>query len=218
MLLTYRINLQLVHSDVEVLSAGITALGGQWRMGLTSDVTHLFAVYPGSDKYKTAFHHQHTTRTKVLVPHWFDDTIRLGYRGLDTKAYEWPDPMVLKSSKAREGLAGGSGSGARASYKLSGEKADLFGNLLSTEDQTMRKMTGPDKDIWGGRRILLSSDLDLQDGRRQTVEMGIQRCGGKVVEYEGEFDDVDPGSFDVLIARHRWGYVYLEVFYLAFFL
>ena len=28
------------------LAAGITALGGQWRMGLTKDVTHLFAISP----------------------------------------------------------------------------------------------------------------------------------------------------------------------------
>jgi mediator of DNA damage checkpoint protein 1 len=30
--------------DLEVLSGGITALGGQWRTGLTKEVTHLFAI------------------------------------------------------------------------------------------------------------------------------------------------------------------------------
>ena len=37
-------------ADLEVLSAGITSLGGQWRAGLTRDVTHLFALRTGSDK------------------------------------------------------------------------------------------------------------------------------------------------------------------------
>ncbi|KAG2124066.1 hypothetical protein BD769DRAFT_1388879 [Suillus cothurnatus] len=36
--------------DLEVLSAGITSLGGQWRTALTRDVTHLFALHKQSDK------------------------------------------------------------------------------------------------------------------------------------------------------------------------
>lgn len=45
---------QLSVADLEVLSAGITALGGQWRTGLTRDVTHLFALRTGSDKVPTS--------------------------------------------------------------------------------------------------------------------------------------------------------------------
>ncbi|KAG2091238.1 hypothetical protein BD769DRAFT_1679436 [Suillus cothurnatus] len=36
--------------DLEVLAAGITSLGGQWRTALTRDVTHLFALHEQSDK------------------------------------------------------------------------------------------------------------------------------------------------------------------------
>jgi hypothetical protein len=39
--------------DLEVLSAGITSLGGQWRTALTRDVTHLFALHKQSDKVLT---------------------------------------------------------------------------------------------------------------------------------------------------------------------
>ena len=77
----------LAPSDLEVLSAGITALGGQWRSGLTKEVTHLFALSKGSPKYETAIKFQKTINIKVLVPHWFDDSVRLGIRGLLTESY-----------------------------------------------------------------------------------------------------------------------------------
>ncbi|KAH6890227.1 hypothetical protein BKA70DRAFT_1442221 [Coprinopsis sp. MPI-PUGE-AT-0042] len=94
--------------DLEVLSGGIIALGGQWRTGLTKEVTHLFAIRarppvdenapPGtSTKYATALHFQAQTGVKVVLPHWFDDCVRLGISAetLDTKPYEWPNPPYL---------------------------------------------------------------------------------------------------------------------------
>src|SRR5258708_40180897 len=85
-------------TDLEVLSAGITALGGQWRMGLTRDVTHLFALNPDSFKYTTAMHYREETGIRVVLPHWFDDAVRLGMGNLPTKPYEWPDPELLKGA------------------------------------------------------------------------------------------------------------------------
>ena len=87
-----------------VLSAGIIVLVGQWRTGFTKDVTRLFAVTPNSSKYATAMHYQGTTRIKVLLPHWFDDTIRLGTEKFLAELYEWPEVKMLKGV---EGLAGG---------------------------------------------------------------------------------------------------------------
>jgi hypothetical protein len=49
--------------DTEVLSAGITFLGGQWPTALIRDVTHLFPLPPGFDKYETAMN----TCMKVLL-------------------------------------------------------------------------------------------------------------------------------------------------------
>ncbi|KAF9480753.1 hypothetical protein BDN70DRAFT_856332 [Pholiota conissans] len=83
-------------TDLEVISGGITGLGGQWRTGLTKEVTHLFAISPGTSKFSTALHYQADTGIKVLLPHWFDDAVRLGIRDLDTAPYEWPEPIMLK--------------------------------------------------------------------------------------------------------------------------
>lgn len=58
----------LGESDTLVLSAGVLSMGGQWRVGLTKDVTHLFAVGPAGgeegeegSKYATAMHFKHAT-------------------------------------------------------------------------------------------------------------------------------------------------------------
>ena len=72
-------------------------------MGLTRDVTHLFAISAGTAKFETALHYQKNTNVKVLVPHWFDDSMRLGTGKLSTADYEWPDPRIL--TKSEEGAA-----------------------------------------------------------------------------------------------------------------
>ncbi|KAI0318294.1 hypothetical protein OF83DRAFT_1116811 [Amylostereum chailletii] len=203
---------ELFHSDVEVLSAGISALGGQWREGLTREVTHLFAVSsdPASEKYLTAMHFKPTLGTKVVLPHWFDDTVRLGIRGLPTTAYEWPDPPVLKSGKRAEGLGDGT-TDMRPQHRVSGDKKELYRNLFTTEAQTKDAPLGEAKDVWNGKRILLAPDLELLEGRKETVEMGIRRSGGIVVEHEGMAEDINiEEDVDVVIARHRWGDVYVR--------
>ncbi|KIK36642.1 hypothetical protein CY34DRAFT_16255 [Suillus luteus UH-Slu-Lm8-n1] len=81
--------------DLEVLSAGITSLGGQWRTALTRDVTHLFALHEQSDKYQTAMHFAPDTHMFILTPHWFDDSVQAGHR-LPELPYSWPDPEVLE--------------------------------------------------------------------------------------------------------------------------
>ncbi|KAG1780094.1 BRCT domain-containing protein [Suillus placidus] len=81
--------------DLEVLSAGITSLGGQWRTALTHDVTHLFTLHEQSDKYQTAMHFAPDTHMFILTPHWFDDSVQAGCR-LPELPYSWPDPEVLE--------------------------------------------------------------------------------------------------------------------------
>ena len=87
---------ELPSADLETLSAGITALGGQWRASLTKEITHLFAVSPDSAKYAAAMHYRDETGIRVVLPHWFDDVVKLGVRGLGEEPYEWPDPGILR--------------------------------------------------------------------------------------------------------------------------
>lgn len=49
--------------------------------GLTRGVMHL-ALGPGSDKCETAMYFQTDTHMKVVLPHWFDDSVKLRVGGL----------------------------------------------------------------------------------------------------------------------------------------
>ena len=233
-------------SDLEVLSAGITALGGQWRTGLTKDVTHLFAISPDSQKYATAMHFREETGVKVILPHWFDDAVRLGMGGLSTDVYEWPDPEMLRNPL---GVGGG--------QELSGAKKNMYA-MAALFTAPMHESSSPalkdlqmaagaasrmEVDIWKGKRIVLSRTLQLFDRRREAVEAGITRAGGVVVRYNGD-EEVDEGfgvigatveeelskrekerrkneadavsDCDVLVTRWRDGAAYVAV-YLSFF-
>lgn len=199
----------LVPSDVEVLSAGITALGGQWRAGLTRDVTHLFAIGPGSEKYRTALRYQKDTQVKVLLPHWFDDSVRLGICGLSTVAYEWPEPSLLTVGRPSPETGVVGDSLLRPQNKISQEKKALYKAALITAEQEVKLGCAEPRNIWDRRRVLLSPDLELSDGRRQAIEAGIVRSGGVVVEYDAKRIDVEY-DFDILIARYRWGDLYVQ--------
>ncbi|KAH7883429.1 hypothetical protein F5I97DRAFT_1905100 [Phlebopus sp. FC_14] len=206
-------------SDLEVLSAGVTALGGQWRIGLTRDVTHLFALHPGSDKYNTALHFAPHTHMTIVTPHWFDDSVRLGRR-LPETPYTWPDPLVLRAGTTltvdddvnlnvdgkRKRKRAGEGDG-------DGEEGGEGGASFSIGSG------GEMEKVWGGRRILLSRSLELGDGSREAVEAGIKRAGGVVVrvpaehvgreEEEGAEERV-VDKCDVLVTRWRSGRAYLK--------
>jgi hypothetical protein len=32
----------------------------------------------------------------IVLPHWFDDVVNLGVRGLPTVKHEWPEPKYLR--------------------------------------------------------------------------------------------------------------------------
>ncbi|KAI9461073.1 hypothetical protein F5148DRAFT_1215805 [Russula earlei] len=199
----------LAPSDAEVLSAGVTALGGQWRAGLTRDVTHLFAVRPGTEKYQTALRYREETQIKVLVPHWFDDSVRLGIRGLSTSPYEWPEPAILTHGKPSPETCQVGDDVLRRQNKLSQGQRALYKAVLMTAEQELKLGHAKRRDIWGSRRILLSPDLDLSDDRQHAIEAGIIRSGGVVVEYDAQHANADY-EFDILVARYRWGPLYVQ--------
>lgn len=223
---------QLPTHDLEVLSAGITALGGQWRVALTSDITHLFAISPDSTKYTTALAHRESTGIKIILPHWFDDSVRLGIRNLPIEPYLWPDPPYLKDIGVHDVNALGESSEDKA------KKALL--NTVNTFTPSLDSRVPLPKDVdliqlkrnvWGGKRILLSWTLTLYGSRREAVEAGIRRAGGEVLRYPGD-DDGDLSTeekekrrdkkearavneCDILITRWRNGRAYGKVSFLS---
>lgn len=161
-----------------------------------------------SEKYLTASHYQKDTRVKILVPHWFDDVVRLGVATVPTIQYEWPDPKVLQ-------LAPPSPEGKRA-HKPPEEKVSLYKSIvLGTSDKIIPENLGKAAeriDVWKGKRILLSVSLELSPGRQAAVIAGVKRFGGVVIDVENASDEAKKvENVDVLITKFRVGAAYLKV-------
>lgn len=162
-----------------------------------------------SEKYITAVHYQDQTRVKVLVPHWFDDVVRLGIATIPTLQYEWPDPKVLRLSPPSPT--------AKRSRKPPEEKVSLYKSVVlgNSEDGQIPGNLGKGAeriDVWKGKRILLSANLGLSSGRREAVVAGVKRFGGVVVDAKNTSDEAKKvEDVDVLITKFRAGAAYFKV-------
>lgn len=162
-----------------------------------------------SEKYLTALHYQKDTRIKIIVPHWFDDVVRLGVATIPTLQYEWPNPKVLQ-------LVPSPPEGKR-NHKPPEDKASLYKSIvLGTLDDPgiPEKMTkaGERVDIWKGKRILLSLSLGLNPGRREAVVAGVKRFGGVTINIKNPSDEAKKvENADVLVTKYRAGAAYFKV-------
>ena len=207
----------LSKSDCELISAAVTALGGQWRTALTRDVTHLFALAPGSAKYETAMHYREKSGIRVLVPHWFDDTVRLGIRDLPTRNYEWPEPRVFQQrpeGRTRE---------EDEEYEPPPERMVLY-DTASLDNDEQRKVRPAARKVWKGMKLLLGLSLDLSDHQRKALSADIRRQGGEVVEFSSakskaherakeELANLEEA--DIFVTRFRTGSAYAKVSFAA---
>ncbi|KAH8111185.1 hypothetical protein DFH11DRAFT_1859545 [Phellopilus nigrolimitatus] len=185
--------------DKEVICAGINALGGLYREGYTRDCTHVLAPRPGSDKYTTAIHYQSATHAHVVLPHWFDDCFKLFVR-LDEAPYAWPDPPLLRA-----------GLGLEKARLPIGTKAIVKSDVLADEigQGQAKALVTIQKNIWKGKRVLLSLSLALEQGRREAVEVSIQRAGGQAVPLIGD-ENAAIDDADVYITQHRTGFAFVK--------
>ncbi|KAK7057115.1 hypothetical protein R3P38DRAFT_1161363 [Favolaschia claudopus] len=203
-------------ADQTMIEAGITSLGGQWRHGLSKDVTHLFATNPDSDRYAAAMElrknsKDHTHLMKVLLPHWFDDAFRIGSGKLPTTAYEWPDPKVLHPMSSLEELQT-----ERATTRRLSTAKHMFFKTAVWNPEKVTPFPGPAAplgNIWNGRKILLSLNLGLDNQRRQVVEAAVKQAGGLIVEIDDE-DEENEGAVDcdVFITKWRSGEAFITAF------
>lgn len=210
--------LQISAIDLPILQTGVIRLGGQWRDGLTKDVTHLLATSPDSVKYATAMEHQETTKIKVLLPHWIDDATLLGLK-LPTAPYEWPDPKVLHSPPSEDEAK--KEKAESRSRKLSGAKRAFY-KTANWDPDKGGPFPGPveplGEKVWRGRKLLLSPSLGLEDERRRALEVVVEAAGGQMLSYtsnngdgdeDEEIDRVD--ECDVFVTRWRTGRAFFRV-------
>lgn len=203
---------KLRSSDVEILSGGISALGGQWRGSLTKDVTHLFTLGTDSEKYQQATDYKKgINNISIVLPHWFDDVMKLGMGNLDVAPYEWPDVIVLQPShNDKEKLEA-----SKKSHKLDAEKKSLYTTAIWNPDTASNKLAP--KTVFGKRRVLLGATLDLGE-RRKAIESFVERADGIIVPLEVHDDKEDRqeeaakvDDCDIFVCKYRYGPAYYKV-------
>ncbi|KAJ5632593.1 hypothetical protein N7490_008932 [Penicillium lividum] len=82
--------------DKQAIVGGVTAKGGLYSPRVSAMVTHLVDLNMDSDKARLI--QAKKLRIKIVLPHWFDDCLKLGRR-IDERPYTLPDPEILRANR-----------------------------------------------------------------------------------------------------------------------
>ncbi|GAA6004207.1 uncharacterized protein JCM10292_007290 [Rhodotorula paludigena] len=87
---------ELPESDTRDIHAGVLALGGQVRRELTREVTHLICAAEHGAKYEMAIKHGTELGIVVVLPHWFEESLKLAAL-VPIDIYRFPSPPFTTS-------------------------------------------------------------------------------------------------------------------------
>ncbi|KZS91831.1 hypothetical protein SISNIDRAFT_456412 [Sistotremastrum niveocremeum HHB9708] len=179
--------------DNEVLSATVRTLGGQYTPSYTRAVTHLLCLSDDSPKYICAMEHREETKVKIVVPHWFQDSVAAEMR-LSEANYEWPNPKYLSMQDGDRDLS---------RKVIEKTKKQLYTGIAAKDPISNIPKTIPNKNVWKDRSITFSKYLEPTLDSKALAEWksAIERSGGTVLDnYEHS---------DVLITTYRRGEDYV---------
>ncbi|KAK2760828.1 hypothetical protein FQN54_002067 [Arachnomyces sp. PD_36] len=170
--------------DKEAIIGGVVAMGGLYSAKLASTVTHVVALTTDSDKCKLI--QERKLNVKMVLPHWFDDCLKLGKR-IDERPYTLPDPEILRLKP---------GTPVRTA-----ENKDIIG-ASTPEPQNLPSPTTPSHgrrqlNVFEQKNVMLSTDLKIGSHLRGSIEDLIRQGGGSIV---AEIDKAD-----MFICRFREG-------------
>ncbi|CAO3629855.1 unnamed protein product [Cunninghamella blakesleeana] len=112
----------LPQRDNETIYGLSLALGGQYRVGMTNDVTHLVCLAPGP-KYELALGPLRN-KIKAVLPHWFDECSKLR-RYIKEDPFLFPNPTFLYPSGIND---------QTTPSKLTGKSTSSNSNEISTAE------------------------------------------------------------------------------------
>ncbi|KAJ5297623.1 hypothetical protein PENANT_c005G10437 [Penicillium antarcticum] len=173
--------------DKDAIIGGVVAKGGLYSPRISHMVTHLVDLTADSDKARMALAKK--LNVKIVLPHWFDDCLKLGRR-IDERPYTLPDPEILHV-------------GADTPIPPQDNK-DLVG--ASTTNPT--KLPTPSalaynngqRSVFEGKTIVLSPDLGIGSHLQESIEAVLKQGGAQVTS------NID--TADMLICRYREGFAY----------
>ncbi|KAL9608825.1 MAG: hypothetical protein Q9167_006360 [Letrouitia subvulpina] len=153
--------------DKDAIIGGVIAMGGLYSSSVTRLVTHIVALNMDPEKCQGVI--QKDAKCKIVLPHWFDDCLKLGKR-IDEGPYSLPNPEILRKlpedrvpDANREDLQGASSTQPR------------LPSPTNSHDSTIRR-----HDVFKGKKVMLSYDLGIGSRLRGTIEDIIVGGGGIV--------------------------------------
>ncbi|KAK4694778.1 hypothetical protein P7C71_g2853, partial [Lecanoromycetidae sp. Uapishka_2] len=158
----------LPRGDSDAIIGGVLAMGGLYSSAVSKMVTHIVALTTDSDKCQVALNKN--LKVKIVLPHWFDDCLKLGKR-IDEGPYCLPDPEILrKRPDERIGEA---------------NRLDLEGATSSRPDRLPTPTSSPsgnrrELSVFKNKKVMLSNDLELGHRLLETIEDLITGAGGSV--------------------------------------
>ncbi|EAU36389.1 conserved hypothetical protein [Aspergillus terreus NIH2624] len=173
--------------DKDAILGGVVAKGGLYTSRLHQTVTHLVDLTTNSDKARLVLSRK--LNIKIVLPHWFDDCLKLGRR-IDERPYTLPDPEILRA--------------APDAPIRSSDNKDIVGASTPEPKSLPTPVTSPLKrpklDVFAGKQIMLSTDLGIGSHLLNSITEIIEEGGGSVVS--------DVAKADILICRYREGVAY----------
>ncbi|KAL8729895.1 MAG: hypothetical protein Q9166_004452 [cf. Caloplaca sp. 2 TL-2023] len=154
--------------DKDAIMGGVLAAGGLYSSSVTKMVTHIVALTMDHEKCQTVL--KKDLKCKIVLPHWFDDCLRIGKR-LDEDPYMLPDPEILRTKPGDP--------------VIDTKKIDLQG-ASSTQPSDLPKLlhshsSGTRRfDVLKGKKLMLCNDLNIGSHLRATIEELIDSGGGTV--------------------------------------
>lgn len=153
-------------NDKDAIIGAVMALGGQDSKVLGKTTTHLVALSMDHEACQTAVAKR--LRCKIVLPHWFDDCLKLGKR-IDEGPYTLPNPEILRSGPT-DPLAVPA-------------TPEMIGATSARPDYLPKPADSPSAlrlHVFDKKKVMLSADLQLNDRLRRVLEGLIEKGGGAI--------------------------------------
>jgi hypothetical protein len=154
--------------DEDAIQGGVLAMGGTYTSKIATAVTHLVALTMDNDKCEAV--QSRNLNIKIVLPHWFDDCLKLGRR-IDEQPYLLPDPEYGRQLYTSPPVA-------------SAKNAHVIG--ASHPDPSLGPNPSPptarkELDVFKNKRVMLAEDLGIGSHLRTTLEALVLDGHGTVV-------------------------------------
>lgn len=154
--------------DREAIAGGCLALGGLYGENLSKLTTHLVALTVDNPRCQVAV--KKNLRCKIVLPHWFDDCLRLGKRISETP-YLLPNPEILRKQDRPPAQ--------RISPDVVG--ASTPHPIDQLPSPTPSTDGSREVDVFNGKNVKFSDDLEIGPDTLKTLSNLIVSGGGAIV-------------------------------------